>query len=292
VSYGGIEGGGTKWLCALADDDGEMVASQTIPTSSPAETIASASAFFRAHDTPRVVGIGCFGPLDLRPLSPTYGWITTTPKPGWEQTNVLGSLRANLGVPVVIDTDVNAAALGEARRGVGFGLETFAYVTVGTGIGVGVFANGALLHGLSHPEAGHIRIPHDRERDPFSGSCPYHGDCFEGLASGEALRQRYGRPAEDLADPDAWALEADYLALGLLAVIHILAPERLIVGGGVTRLASLLPAVRRRILELVGGYLDLGVLTDRDAIDEFLVEPALGDWAGPVGAIELARSVC
>lgn len=290
MSYAGIEAGGTKWLCALADEDGEIVARETFPTTSPGETIGRATDFLRAHEAPRAVGVGCFGPLDLRVSSPTYGWLTTTPKPGWARTDVLGAFEAAVDVPVVIDTDVNAAALGEARRGHGRGLDTFAYVTVGTGIGIGAFANGALLHGLSHPEAGHIRIPHDRERDPFGGSCPYHGDCFEGLASGEALRQRHRRPAEEITDPFAWELEADYLALGLLAVIHTICPQRLIVGGGVTRRRSLLADVRSRILELVNGYTDLRELTDRGAIDDFLVAPALGELAGLIGAIELARA--
>jgi fructokinase len=289
VSYAGIEAGGTKWLCALADDDGEIVARETFPTTSPGETIGRATDFLLAHEVPRSVGVGCFGPLDLRVSSSTYGWLTTTPKPGWAGTDVLGAFEVATGVPVMIDTDVNAAALGEACRGHGRGLETFAYVTVGTGIGVGAFANGAILHGRSHPEAGHIRIPHDRERDPFGGSCPYHGDCFEGLASGEALRQRHRCRAETITDPIAWELEADYLALGLLAVIHTLCPQRLIVGGGVSQRSGLLAAVRTRILELVNGYAGLGELTDPGAIDDFLVAPALGELAGVIGAIELAR---
>jgi predicted NBD/HSP70 family sugar kinase len=289
VSYGGIEAGGSKWQCALADDDGEILVSETFPTESPDKTIARASDFFLTHEIPRAVGVGCFGPLDLRPSSPTYGWITTTPKPGWAHTDVLGLLQASLRCAAWIDTDVNAAAIGEARRGQGRGLHTFAYITVGTGIGVGVFANGALLRGLSHPEAGHIRIPHDRARDPFPGSCPYHSDCFEGLASGVALRQRYGRAAEDLTDPAVWELEADYLALGLLAVIHILTPQRLIIGGGVTHHSDLLPNVRRRILELVNGYLEMPQLSDSAMIDEFIVMPTLGGNAGLIGSIELAR---
>jgi len=289
VSYGGIEGGGTKWRCALADDDGDVLAAETFLTRGADETIVQATEFFQATEVPRVVGIGCFGPIDLRRSSATYGSITTTPKPGWAGTDVLGVLEASLGTRVTIDTDVNAAALGEAHRGRGRGLETFVYVTVGTGIGVGVFANGALLRGLSHPEAGHLRIPHDRTRDPFPGSCPYHGDCFEGLASGEALRQRYGHPAEELHDSSAWELEAQYLALGLLAVIHTVAPQRVIVGGGVSQYPTLLPRIRELTLELVAGYSGIGELTHVKEVEDFIVPPALGGDAGLVGAIELAR---
>src|SRR5262245_2966323 len=196
ISYGGIEAGGTKWVCAIGDGDGELLASESFPTGSPRETVARVAEFFRRHGTPCAVGIGCFGPVDTRPSSRTYGWITTTPKPAWAYTDIYSLLRARLGVPIALDTDVNAAALGEARRGRGRGLDTFAYITVGTGIGVGVIANGSLIRGLLHPEGGHIRIPHDHTRDPFPGSCPYHGDCFEGLASGDAIRQRWGRPGE------------------------------------------------------------------------------------------------
>ena len=192
---------------------------------------------------------------DIRPSSPTFGWITSTPKPGWANTDILTPLRAALGVPIALDTDVNAAAIGEARWGRGRGLNTFSYVTVGTGIGAGAIVNGSAISGLLHPEAGHIRIPHDRTRDPFAGSCPYHGNCFEGLASGTAIHQRWGRPGEELNDEGVWELEAEYLALGLLAIIHILVPQRLIVGGGVAKRVDLLPRVRTRVRELVAGYL-------------------------------------
>lgn len=201
-----------------------MRAAATFPTTTPAETIGRAVEFFEREATVEALVVGSFGPVDLDRDSPTWGFITTTPKPGWAQTDVGGELRRRLGVPVAFDTDVNAAALGEHRWGAGRELGTFCYVTVGTGIGGGAIVGGKLLHGLAHPELGHIRIPHDREADPFPGSCPYHGDCWEGLASGPALEARHGRPAPELDDEAAWALEARYLALGLVAVIGVLSP--------------------------------------------------------------------
>jgi predicted NBD/HSP70 family sugar kinase len=288
--YGAIEAGGTKWVCATADAGGALAATEVLPTTTPAETLGRAIAFFRGQPRVAALGVGCFGPIDRRPGSPTFGRITTTPKPGWGDTDVVGPLRAALDVPVAFDTDVNAAALGEWRHGAGAGLGTLAYVTVGTGIGAGAIVGGGPVHGLLHPEVGHMRIPHDRERDPFPGCCPRHGDCLEGLASGEALRRRWGRPAEMLEDDRAWDLEADYIAYALVNLVCVLSPERLIVGGGVAAHPSLLPRVRARVLELLAGYLAVPELTDRRAIDAYVVTPALGDRAGALGAIELARA--
>jgi fructokinase len=287
MHVGGIEAGGTSWVCAISDGRDGLERIETIPTTTPEETIARALEFFADGRRMDALGIGTFGPVDLRPASPGWGRITTTPKPGWAQTDVVSTLRDALDVPVALDTDVNAAALGEWRWGAAVGLETFCYVTVGTGIGGGALANGRPLHGLLHPEFGHIRIPHDRTRDPFPGACPFHGDCFEGLASGEALRQRWGRAGERLTEPAVWELEAEYLALGLLNVVFILSPERIVLGGGVSRAPGLLPLVRARLRELIAGYLDAPQLWDE--IDHFLVPPALGSRAGVVGAIELAR---
>lgn len=290
MTYGGIEAGGTKWVCAIGDGDGELITSETFPTTNPTETISRAVGFFLDNDPTSAVGIGSFGPLDLRASSPTFGQITSTPKPGWALTDILGPLRAGLGVPVMLDTDVNVAALGEWRWGSGRGLDTFSYITVGTGIGGGAVVNGRILHGLSHPELGHIRIPHDRHLDPFVGSCPYHQDCFEGLASGEAIRQRWGRPAEELLDDQVWRLEADYLALGFLSVIYTSAPQRLIIGGGVMQMPELLPMLRTRVLELAAGYALPTALTQTKGIDAFICAPGLGTRSGIVGAIELART--
>jgi fructokinase len=201
---------------------------------------------------------------------------------------VVGPLAEALGVPIALDTDVNAAAVGEWRHGAARGLDTFCYLTVGTGIGGGVFANGRPVHGLLHPEVGHVMVPHDRARDPFAGSCPFHGDCLEGLASGTALRARWGRPGEELTDPEVWDLEAEYLALGLMNVVLVLAAERIVVGGGVGLVPGLLPRVRTRLREVLAGYLDVPQLGP--GLDAYLVPPALGPRAGIVGAIELARA--
>jgi fructokinase len=274
MTYGGIEAGGTKWVCAIGDGPDDLHQVVTIATTSPAETIGAAVDFFTRNGKLRALGIGSFGPVDL-----ARGAITTTPKPGWANTDVVRALQGALAVPVAFDTDVNAAALGEQRWGAAAGLDTFCYVTIGTGIGGGAVVNGALLHGLSHPEFGHMRIPHDRGRDPFVGVCPYHGDCFEGLASGGAMRARWGKPAEEIDDPAAWELEAAYVALGLVNVIATLSPQLIVLGGGVAKHPELIPRVRVLVGELLAGYVA--------APD--IVAPALGDRAGVLGAIELAR---
>lgn len=286
-TYGAIEAGGTRWVCATVDADGEIVARRVLPTTTPAETLAGAVAFFRQQAPPEALGVGAFGPLDLRPGSPTFGFVTTTPKAGWAYTDLVAPLREALALPVALDTDVNAAAIGERRWGRGAGLSDFVYLTVGTGIGGGAFVNGELLRGIGHPEIGHMRIPHDRAADPFPGSCPYHGDCFEGLASGVALRERWGSPAEELTDPAPWELEADYLAAGLVNLTYALAPERIIVGGGVAKHPRLLALTRARMIELLAGYLDHPGLAD--GLAEYVTAPGLGDLSGVLGASELAR---
>jgi len=287
VIYGGIEAGGSKWVCATGTGPDDLEQTLTFATTDPEETIARAAEFFSRNGAIAAIGIGSFGPIDIDRTSPTWGRITTTPKPGWAYTEVVAALRNALDLPIAFDTDVNAAALGEHRWGAAVGLETFCYITVGTGIGGGGIANGNLMHGLLHPEFGHMRIPHDRNRDPFDGACPYHGDCFEGLASGDALRARWGRSAEEIADESAWLLEAEYLALGLQNVICTISPQKIILGGGVMKEPALLPHVRSRVQALASGYFDAPELGA--AIDEYIVPPALGDRAGVLGALELAR---
>jgi fructokinase len=278
---GGIECGGSKWECAVGTGGRDVRAAKTIPTTTPAETIGRAIAFFEREGPVDAIGIGSFGPLDRRPGSPTWGHVTTTPKPGWAQTDIAGEVARGLSVPVAFDTDVNAAALGEHRWGAAQGLDTFCYITVGTGIGGGGMVGGELLHGLLHPEFGHLRIPHDLTVDPFPGSCPYHGDCWEGLASGTALRARWGKPAAELDDEPAWALQARYLALGLVAVISVLSPERIVIGGGVMQRAGLLNEVQRVVAALLNGYLGEAAS---------ITLPALGGRAGVLGAIALAEN--
>lgn len=287
--YGGVETGGTWCVCALGTGPGALHAHETFPTTSPGETLNRIVAFFGGHPTPAAVGVASFGPVDLDPGSETWGYVTTTPKPNWQHTPVAPVLRERLGVPVAFDTDVTAAALAEHRWGAGRGLPSACYLTVGTGIGAGLVIDGRPVRGLVHPEVGHLRIPHDTRRDPFPGVCPVHGDCWEGLASGTALAERWDTAPEDLADDHpAWSLEADYLALGILSIVAVASPHRVIAGGGVMERARLLEAVGRRLRELVDGYLETPFLNER--IDDYLVPPALGDDAGVLGALALAEA--
>jgi fructokinase len=288
-TYGAIEAGGTRWVCATVNDCGDVLARHVLPTTTPSETLEAAVAFFRGQAHIQALGIGAFGPLDLRPDSANYGCITTTPKAGWAFTDVASPFREALDVPVILDTDVNAAAIGERRWGRAVGLNDFVYLTVGTGVGGGAFVDGGLLRGLQHVEMGHLRVPHDLAADPFSGSCPFHGDCLEGLASGTAMRQRWGRPAQDLDESKPWELEATYLALALVNIVYTLAPERIIVGGGVGRNPRLLPLTRRFLIDLLGGYLDHPEL--EDGLKNYVSGPGLEDLSGVLGASEMARTV-
>lgn len=290
--YGGIEAGGTKFVCAVGSGPDDVRAETRFPTTTPAETLGQAIAFFeeqqRAHGPLAGLGIASFGPVDPNPGSPTFGYVTTTPKPGWAQADVAGPLRRALGVPVGFDTDVNGAALGEWRWGAGQGLDTLIYLTIGTGIGGGALVGGRLVHGLLHPEMGHLRLPRDPVRDPFPGLCPYHGDCLEGLAAGPALERRWGARAEtfDSGHP-AWALEAHYIGLALSAYILILSPQRVILGGGVMAQAQLFPLVRAEVQRQLNGYVQSPALTAQ--IDTYIVPPGLGNRAGVLGAIALAQ---
>ena len=286
--YGGIEAGGTKFVCAVAEGPNDVRARTQLPTTTPSATIARAIDFFAHQPEPiAAIGIGSFGPLDPDPNSPTFGHITSTPKPGWQNVDLVRPVQSSLNVPVGFDTDVNAAALGEHRWGAAQDVDTFVYITVGTGIGGGGMVAGSLIHGLVHPEMGHFRIPHDHHRDPFKGACPFHGDCLEGLASGPALEARWQKPGEDLPDDHpAWTLEADYLALGLTAIICILSPQRIILGGGVMDRSFLFPMIRVRVRDLLNGYVQAPAIIDQ--IDTYIVPPGLGHQAGVLGAIALA----
>ena len=289
--WGGVEAGGTKFLCALGSGPDDTLAEVHIPTTTPEETIMRVTSFFQEQIQDvqiKAIGVGSFGPIDLHVSSPTYGYITSTPKPGWENTDIVGTLQRELDVPITFDTDVNATALGEQQWGAAQGLDDFIYLTVGTGIGGGALVNGQLVHGLVHPEMGHVRIPHDWKADPFPGSCSFHGDCLEGLASGLALEERWGQPAESLpAEHEAWMLEAHYLSLGLVAMISVLSPQRIIMGGGIMNMPQLLPMIRSDVQELLNDYVQAEeILVD---IDKYIVTPALGKRAGVLGAIALAQ---
>jgi len=286
---GAIEAGGTKFVCAVGSKPEDLKIIQ-LPTTAPGATTASAVAFLREHsgDQLQAVGIGSFGPVDLCPSSPTFGYITSTPKSGWQNYDFAGAVRTALGVPVGFDTDVNAAALGEARWGAAQSLSDFLYLTIGTGIGGGAIVNGRVLHGLLHPEMGHIRIPHDFSRDPYAGSCPFHGDCLEGLASGPAMQQRWGVTPEDLpANHAAWALEAHYLALGLANWVCTLSPRCILLGGGVMRQEWLFEMIREELARLLNGYVRAKELTEN--LDRYVIPPKLGNQSGIIGALVLAE---
>ncbi|MCY2992431.1 MAG: ROK family protein [Planctomycetota bacterium] len=289
---GGIEAGGTKFVCAVGTGPDDVRAEVRFPTIAPAETIGRAIDFFLQqqveHGPLAAIGIAAFGPLDPQPGSPTFGTITTTPKPGWRDTDFVGPVQRALRIPVGFDTDVNVAAVGEARWGAAQGLNSFIYLTIGTGIGGGGLIGGQLLHGLIHPEMGHIRLPHDRQADPYPGCCPFHGDCLEGLASGPAIEGRWGQPAATLAvDHPAWALEAEYLALAVVNFVCTLSPQRIVLGGGVMDQQHLFPLVRRKVQQYLAGYVQSPAILDR--IADYIVPPGLGSRAGVLGALALAQ---
>ncbi len=290
--YGGIEAGGTKFVCAVGTQPDDLVETR-FPTTTPSETFSRAIEFFKQQSSSErlvAIGIASFGPVDPNPASPTFGYITSTPKPGWGHTDFVGAIKRALDVPIGFDTDVNVAALGEQRWGAAQGLTNFIYLTIGTGIGGGGVMNGQLMHGLIHPEMGHIRLPHDWQADPFPGSCPYHGDCLEGLASGPAIEQRWGQRAETLAeDHPAWDLEAHYISLALSNFICTLSPERLILGGGVMEQPKLLPLIQSEVQKLLNGYVRAPEILER--IEQYIAVPALGQRAGVLGAIALAEQV-
>lgn len=292
ILFGGIEAGGTKFVCAVGTGPDDIRAEIRFPTTTPAENLSQCLAFFREqgdrYGELTAVGIASFGPVDPDPCSPTFGYITTTPKPGWANTDFAGVIGRSLGVPVGFDTDVNGAALGEWRWGAAQGLDTFIYLTIGTGIGGGVMVNGRLLHGLIHPEMGHIPLPHDWAADPFPGRCPYHGDCLEGMASGPAIADRWGQPGGDLPpDHPAWELEAHYLALALHSFICTLSPQRIIMGGGVMAQPQIFPLLRQKVQGSLSGYVQHTAVLEN--IDSYIVPPALGAQAGVAGAIALGE---
>jgi fructokinase len=287
--YGGIEGGGTKFVCMVGSGPADIRAEARFPTTIPAETLGRAVAFFKEQTqglTLSALGIGSFGPVDLDPASPTFGCITNTVNPGWANTPVVSIVQSELNIPVVMDTDVNAAAFGEYWWGAARGLDPIVYLTVGTGIGGGVVCQGKSLHGLMHPEVGHMLIPHDRDQDPFAGVCLFHGDCLEGLASGTAMKQRWGQPAETLpADHAAWTLEAHYLAVAVVNLILSHSPCRIVLGGGVMQHTDLFPLVRHNVKKYLNSYIQSPSI---ETIDHYIVPPALGHRSGALGAIALA----
>lgn len=307
--YGGIEAGGTKFVCAIGTGPADLHI-ERITTTMPQKTLDEVVSFFKPYTSPnsprrlKAIGIASFGPLDLNKASPRYGYITTTPKPGWVNVNLAGIIHHGLNVPVAIDTDVNGAALGEQQWGVAKGLDTFVYVTLGTGIGGGGVINGELMHGLLHPEMGHIRIPFDANDIPgFEGSCQFHPNrdgygCWEGLASGVSMQQRWGQPPDAILKNDknydrAWNLEINYIAIGVCDLICTLSPQRIILGGGIMNHPGILEKVQQKVEKLLNKYIN--VLDSPRKIKNCLVRPELIDarshtgLSGVLGAIVLAK---
>jgi fructokinase len=286
--FGGIEAGGTKFICGIGTSPADLEVAQ-FPTSSPEITLAAVIEFFKSAKVAlRAIGIGSFGPIDPNPQSPHYGHITSTPKAGWANFDLAGTVRDALQLPVAFDTDVNAAMLGEARWGAARGLSDAIYLTIGTGIGGGALVHGELVHGLVHPEMGHLRLPHDRVRDAFTGICPFHGDCLEGLASGPAIQARWSAIATTLPpDHPAWALEAQYLAYALNNLAVTLSPQRILLGGGVMQQSHLFDLVRAEFAQLLNGYVRHPELLEH--LERYIQPPQLGARAGILGTIALAE---
>ncbi|MFE2373702.1 ROK family protein [Streptomyces sp. NPDC059398] len=288
--YGSVESGGTKFVCLVGSAPDRIEAEIRFPTGPPGPTLNRAVDFFRekAAETGQLdaIGIASFGPLELRPGHDRFGHLAATPKPGWSGVDVAGPFAAALGVPVGINTDVNGAALGEGRWGAARGLDTYVYLTVGTGIGGGAVINGDVVSGLVHTEMGHLAVRRIAG-DDFPGSCPFHGDCWEGLAGGEAMGARWGAPAEELtgqALAEALRLEAGYLAAGVRNIVYTAAPQRIVIGGGVAELPGLFPLLRAELTAALAGYPGL----PEHAADDFVVPARLGRLAGPAGGLALA----
>jgi fructokinase len=285
--FGGIEAGGTKFICAVGSGPENIVSEIRFPTTTPAETIQKVCDFFAPYiNQLQGIGLGSFGPVDVNPVSSAYGYITTTPKPNWGNTNILGMLREKLNLPIAIDMDVVASGLGESKWGASKGFDPSLYLTIGTGIGGGFIINDRPLRGLVSLEMGHIRIPHDLSLDPFQGACPYHGDCFEGLASGPAIQSRFGKRGEMLArDHLFWDVEAGYIAYALTNYILTLAPKKIVIGGGIMQNDKMYEKIRLQVKTLLNEYLNHPTLTQ--SLDQYIVPPALGNRSGVLGAIAL-----
>ncbi|WP_232522411.1 ROK family protein [Marinimicrobium alkaliphilum] len=289
--YGGLEAGGTKFNCVLAHTPSKILARASFPTTTPEETIGHVIDFFQSASRERgplsALGIASFGPVDRSTGSETYGYITATPKLKWVDTDLLGQIANALRVPAEFDTDVNGAALGEGVLGAAKGLENYVYVTIGTGVGAGIMANGRPVNGAIHPEVGHIFIPRDPQDTDFPGACPYHGDCLEGLVAGPALEQRWGCKADQLpVDHQAWDIQARYLAIMCINLTVCYSPERIILGGGVMQQGHLFPKIRAHFKKLMNGY-EQGPAAGN--LENFIVPPGLGNAAGETGALLMAQ---
>lgn len=282
---GALEAGGTKMVCAIGDETGKVLEQVSLPTQTPDLTMPEMIAFFEKRKVD-ALGIACFGPVELDENSPNYGYITTTPKLAWRNFDIVGSFRKALHCPIGFDTDVNGSVLGEVTFGQAKGKRCVIYLTIGTGIGAGIYIEGKLLHGMLHPEAGHVMVT-KRERDRYAGKCPYHKNCLEGLAAGPAIEERWGNKAVLLSDrAEVWELEADYIAQALTGYILTLSPEMIILGGGVMHQEQLFPLIREKVGQMLGGYIQTEEIAHMDG---YIVPASLQDAQGVMGCLELAR---
>lgn len=284
MKLGALEAGGTKMVCAVGDENGKVSDRISLATKTPSETMPEMIEYFKKNQV-EALGIGCFGPIDPDRASKTYGYITSTPKLAWQNYNIVGEFRKNLNVPMAFDTDVNASALGEAAFGAAKGLDCSMYMTVGTGVGVGIYMNGFLVHGMMHPEAGHILLQ-KHPQDGYSGKCPFHHNCLEGLAAGPAIEERWGKKAAELSEvTQVWELEAFYIAQALVNYTLTFSPRKIVLGGGVMHQEQLFPLIRERYRELLAGYVQTRELED---LDSYIVPSSLQDNQGIMGCLKLA----
>ncbi|AQU76813.1 ROK family protein [Priestia megaterium] len=284
--YGGIEAGGTKFVCAVGNENGQIFERVTFPTTTPEETMGKVIEFFNQFNL-MAIGVGSFGPCDVNIESVSYGRITSTPKLSWKGYPILKKLEESFNIPIGFSTDVNAAALGEVTFGAAKGLNSCLYITVGTGIGAGAVLEGKLLQGLSHPEMGHVTVRRHLN-DTYPGKCPYHNDCLEGLAAGPAIEERWGKPGVELVNnSEVWEMEAYYLAQALVHYILILSPKKIILGGGVMKQKQLFPLIYRDVKKMLNKYIELPELSNE--IEKYIVSPGLGELAGITGALILGK---
>lgn len=284
--FGALEAGGTKMVCAIGNENGEILEQKSIPTTTPEETMPAILEYFKDKEI-SAIGIACFGPIDLNKDSETYGYITSTPKLPWRNYNIVGAVKDALKIPVGFDTDVNGSLLGEVTWGCAKGLTDAVYFTIGTGVGAGIMTNGKMLHGMLHPEAGHVKMV-PRSGDTYKGKCPYHGTCFEGMAAGPAIEERWGAKAIQLADrEEVWDLESYYIAQALMGIVLTLSPQKIILGGGVMHQKQLFPMIREKMLKELNGYIQAKELAD---IDNYIVPASLNDDQGIMGCIKLAMN--
>ena len=283
MKIGALEAGGTKMVCAIGDENGQILDQISVPTTTPDETVPKIIEYFKDKNI-EALGIASFGPVDVNKNSPTYGFIVKTPKLAWANYNIVGVMRQALNVPIGFDTDVNGSLLGEVTWGAAQGLTDVAYITIGTGVGGGILSGGKVVHGMLHPEMGHVKVI-PVPGDTYAGKCPFHGNCLEGMAAGPAIRDRWGAPGHELVDkPEVWYYESDYIAQAVVMLILTVSPQRVILGGGVMHQLHLFPLIRRKVAEKLNGYLETRELAD---LDSYIVPAGCNDDQGIMGAVKL-----